>query len=384
MAKHKTAPAAKFLLAIAAVIVLILIAGVLFTSNQGTMLRWAFVPTHEIASEDQGTAPDYASESAWAARPGAESQASMLPEGVVQTMMLPEVDVFYIHPTTYMSKDRWNAELEGDEAAVRRRGNFTMRYQASAFNLAGQVYAPKYRQAAFGAFFDESGQGVQAIVRAHADVLTAFDYYLANDNAGRPFILAGHSQGALHTLLLLAERISPMPELRDRMVAAYVIGWPVSIEGDLAALDGIGACETAKETGCVISYQSFSKDGDPSGLLEMFAKTPGLNGKARAGTTMLCTNPLNWHVGGKASREANLGAIELLPDPGPISAPIPGLTGARCGQRGALYLTEPPQGSWREFLMTGENYHGYDINLFYMNIRANAAARAKAWLEANR
>ena len=94
MAKHKTAPAAKFLLAIAAIIVLILIAGVLFTSNQGTMLRWAFVPTHEIATEDTGEAPDYADESAWAARPGKSSQATMLPEGVVQTMMLPEADVF--------------------------------------------------------------------------------------------------------------------------------------------------------------------------------------------------------------------------------------------------------------------------------------------------
>ena len=384
MAKHKTAPAAKFLLAIAAVIVLILIAGVLFTSNEGTMMKWAFVPSHEIATEEPTDAPDYASETAWAARPGMSTNALLLPEGIMQTMQVPEVDVFYIHPTTYLSKNRWNAPLDGDDAALARRANFALKYQASAFGLSGQVYAPKYRQASFGAFFDESGQGVQAIVKAHADVLAAFDHYIANDNNGRPFILAGHSQGSLHTLFLLAERIASNEDLKERMVAAYIIGWPVSIEGDLGALGGIEPCESARDTGCVVSFQSFSKDGDPSIVLDIFAKTPGLNGKPRAGTTMLCTNPLNWHVGGKAPKDANLGAVELVSGTDGIAAPTPGLTGARCGQRGILYLTEPPQGSWREFLMTGENYHAYDYNLFYMNIRANAANRAKTWLEAHR
>ncbi|WP_417451743.1 DUF3089 domain-containing protein [Kordiimonas sp.] len=384
MAKHKTAPAAKFLLAIAAIIVLILIAGIVFTSNQPTMMRWAFVPSHEIATEDFGKAPNYASENSWAARPGLSSNALSLPDGVMQTAMVPEADVFYIHPTTYLAKERWNAPLEGDDAAVGRRKNFALRYQASSFNLAGQVYAPKYRQAAFGAFFDESGQGVQAIMRAHADVLAAFDHYISQDNKGRPFILAGHSQGSLHALLLLAERIAPNPDLEAHMIAAYIIGWPVSLEGDLGALGGIGPCEGPRDTGCVISFQSFAKDGDPSAVLEAFAKTPGLNGKPRAGTTMLCTNPLTWHVGGKAPRTANQGGMELIANTGTMSAPIPELSGARCGKRGILYLNEPPQGSWKEFVMTGENYHAYDYNLFYMNIRSNAANRASAWLEAHR
>ena len=98
---------------------------------------------------------------------------------------------------------------------------------------------------------------------------------------------------------------------------------------------------------------------------------------------MLCTNPLTWHVGTKAPRDANLGGLELVSGADSLGAPIEHLTGARCGQRGILYLSEPPQGSWREFLMTGENYHAYDYNLFYMNIRANAAARAHAWQEAH-
>ncbi|SDE34391.1 DUF3089 domain-containing protein [Kordiimonas lacus] len=383
MAKHKTAPAAKFLLAIAVVIVLILIGGIILNLNEKAALKFAFVPSHEIASEEATPAPDYTSDAAWAAVPGKTSSAQMMPEGVMRTAMVPEVDVFYIHPTTYFEKERWNAPYDGNEKAMRWTDNFALRYQASAFNLAGQVYAPRYRQATFGAFFDDSGQGVRAVLNAHNDILAAFDNFIATRNKGRPFIIVGHSQGALHALLLLGERVSPT-NLRDLMVAAYIIGWPVSHEGDLAVLPGIEACQTKNDTGCVVSYQSFDKDGDATSLLKVIATTPGLNGKPRGGTKILCTNPLNWKVDGEATKAANLGALELLPEPGPIAEPIPALTGARCGKDGILYLTRPPKGSWSQYQMAGGNYHTYDINLFYMNLRENAADRASAWLEKHR
>ncbi|NVJ98439.1 MAG: DUF3089 domain-containing protein [Alphaproteobacteria bacterium] len=382
MAKHKTAPAAKFLLAIAAMIVLILIGGIIYTSNQMTMLRIAFVPSHPIAEEPLGAAPDYTSEAAWAALPGKSSNATQLPEGVMQIAQVPEADVFYIHPTTYLNKAGWNAPYDGDEDAMRRVANFALRYQASAFSLAGQVYAPHYRQATFGSFFDDSGQGVQAILRAHADVLNAFNNFINTRNDGRPFILAGHSQGALHALLLLKERIAGT-ELKDRMVAAYIIGWPVGIKEDIGALDGIAGCKNKSDTGCILSFQSFDNEGDPAPIKAMFAASPGLSGNLHTGDTMLCTNPLNWEMGGAATRKANIGSVEMLPEAGPTGEPIVGLTGARCGKQGILFLTRPPQGSWREYLMAGGNYHGYDYNLFYMNIRQNAATRTKAWLENN-
>ncbi len=387
MTKHKTAPAAKFLLVIAGIIILILISGILYTSNQMAMLRFAFTPGHEIASEEFGASPDYADPASWAARPGKASNATRTPEGEMRTMQVPEVDVFYVHPTTYLDKASWNSDLMGDERAQLWRNNFALRFQASAFNLAGQVYAPYYRQATFGAFLDDSGQGVQAIMRAHSDVLAAFDHYITNDNKGRPFILAGHSQGAIHSLLLLAERFASgdaAEALRRRLVAAYIIGWPVSIENDLGAVPRIEPCATADQTGCVVAYQSFAKDGDPRTIIEIFNTTPGLNGQLRDGTQMLCTNPLSWAVGGDAKASANLGAMALSVADDAVMEPIQGLTGARCGTDGILYLTRPPQNNWREYLMAGENYHTYDINLFYMNIRQNAAERARAWLEKNR
>lgn len=382
MSKHKTAPAAKFLLVIAGIVVLLLIGGIVFTSNEGSMMKFAFVPSGQFDDEVPGDEPDYANPDAWAVLPDAPGMAAMKPEGVVDVAMVPEVDVFYVHPTTYLNKATWNAPVRGNEDSDRRLDTFSLKHQASAFNAAGRIYAPRYRQATFGSFFDQSGQGLKAIWRAHGDVLKAFDYYIQHENNGRPFILVGHSQGALHSLLLLAERIAPT-KLKNRMVAAYIIGWPVSMEGDLDALPGIEACEGRTDTGCVVSFQSFADGGDPSMILAGFDSTPGLNGQPHLGTQMLCTNPLNWKVGGKAAKAANKGAVALTGGDATLPAPLEGLTGARCGADGILYLSEAPQGGWREYVMTGDNYHVYDFNLFYMNIRENAAARAAAWLQQN-
>ena len=350
-----------------------------FFYNQDALMRTMFVPEHAIADEPLGPAPDYADNSAWAARPGMASRASMLPEGLYTTMQIPLADVFYIHPTTFLENTRWNADFDSEEARpfLERLG---LQHQASAFSTAGRVFAPRYRQAGIGAFFDESGQGAQAIVRAHGDVLAAFDHYMENDNAGRPFIIAGHSQGSLHGLLLLAERIVARG-LQDKLIAAYLIGWPVSMEGDIGALPGLSPCEKADQTGCIISYQSFAQGGDAGSIVKAFEMLPGLNGQPHAGTTMLCTNPLNWQIDGAAPAGLNAGALMLAEPDTPSNALEAGLTGASCGGDGILYINPPPKDGWTDYLMPQGNYHVYDINLFYKNIMDNAVDRTRAWFD---
>uniref|UniRef100_UPI0013D36B38 DUF3089 domain-containing protein n=3 Tax=Pseudomonadota TaxID=1224 RepID=UPI0013D36B38 len=70
-------------------------------------------------------------------------------------------------------------------------------------------------------------QAQQALDFAYRDVLAAFDRFL-EEAGNRPIILAGHSQGALHLSRLLVDRVAGKP-LAKRIVAAYVVGWPVSI-----------------------------------------------------------------------------------------------------------------------------------------------------------
>jgi hypothetical protein len=63
-----------------------------------------------------------------------------------------------------------------------------------------------------------------------SDAVSAFKYYLEHLNGGRPFILAGHSQGPNLIANILSGYMRQNPTLYKRMVAAYVIGF--SITGD--------------------------------------------------------------------------------------------------------------------------------------------------------
>ena len=383
----KTKPASKFLLVIAGLVVLTAIAFISFAwwynNNPRGALQIAFTPSHPFAEDTPSTQRDYTNDASWAALPGNGSTATSLPQGITQIAMVPEADVFFVHPTTYILKDAWNAP-EDAEMANMRVDKRSMKLQASVFNAAGQIYAPRYRQASFGAFFDDNGEGLKAIMLAYQDVQAAFDEFIANRNNDRPFILAGHSQGSLHLLYLLQQRISGT-ELQKRMIAAYLIGWPVSIENDLGALADIKACERKTETGCVISYQTYGLGGNPWSPNFYMDHTFGLNFQPRKGTQMLCTNPQDWLIGSNETRSAHRGAMARSDDAdAPLGAPIPHFTGTQCGKDGVLYIVDLPGEAWQQYKLDGENYHVYDYHMFYMNLRENAVERAQAWLKANR
>jgi hypothetical protein len=374
-------PAGIFLIIFATLIVLV-VGGFLWASaNPITILRLSFTPSTAIADEEFATVPDYSDQEMWAVYPGKTSTASDNPDAIQIPGRLEGADVFYIYPTTYLNRASWNAPLD-DAEANRVVDQTVIKNQGSIFYPSGNIYAPKYRQATFGAFFDDTGQGEIAIERARSDVYAAFDHYINNINNDRPFIIAGHSQGALHTLHLLKDRINNS-DLHKQLVAAYVIGWPVSLQEDLDTLENIHACENPADTGCVISYQSFDAVGDTEVFAELYETSIGFSGNPRGRSQMLCTNPLNWKIGGKGSKEDNLGGVALARFDAELSRPTPELTGAKCDDLGLLLITEPPQDDWTEYVMAGGNYHVYDYNLFYMNIRENAVVRTKAFMDKN-
>ena len=193
------------------------------------LLRQATPKGHFEAAE-AGGGPDYSKtvELDRPARDFADDPSLWLPDGMTPA---PRRDaaVFYIHPTTYLERDRWNAPLDaGGDTEFRTR--LFVQSQASAFNAAGQVWAPRYRQAAFGAFLLESEDAEKALDFAYRDVAAAFDQFV-REAGNRPIILAGHSQGALQLERLLREKIAGKPIAR-RIVAAYVVGWPISTTAD--------------------------------------------------------------------------------------------------------------------------------------------------------
>jgi len=275
-------------------------------------------------------------------------------------------------PTTYLDRDRWNAPLDAGGDSAFRDALFT-RTQASAFADVSEVWVPRYRQAAFGAFLLKSADAHAALDLAYRDVLAAFDTFLAAQPPGRPIILAGHSQGSLHLSRLLKDRRA---KLRGRLVAAYVVGWPLSVTTDLPAT-GLKPCDVPAETGCLLSWQSFGDPANTKLITDAWVGTPGLAGGKRAVADMICTNPL---TGRRDSAPAQPGANPgtLVPDPTMVGAALtPGLVGARCDQ-GVLIVggAIPPLGP---FVLPGNNYHVYDYALFYGAIRADIARRLSAW-----
>jgi len=335
-------------------------------------------PARSLAETPKPPAPDYAAPESWAMRPGAMGAAGLAPEGVEAIEPL-EVDIFYIHPTTYLETDYWNApyDYQGGNALLTR----ALRTQAGAFAATGRIFAPRYRQASFGSFLVGNADTAKALAIAYSDVLAAFDRYIATENGGRPFILVGHSQGSLHGLHLLSDRIAGT-ELAQRFIAAYLPGWPIAPETDLNALEGINPCGTPEALHCVASWHSFAEGGDPSSFVAASAGQAGLSGEPKQASDILCVNPVSWRMSIEtASQSAHKGAVAptLMPD-APLSEPLPRLVSARCDEDGFLYMRPAPEGPFTTFLLPGGNYHVYDIHLFYMDIRANARARAAAFL----
>jgi hypothetical protein len=365
--------ARRFLWVVAGLVVLVLAVLLVYRLSGAELVRWTMVPGNAFEGGPPQQKGAYARADMWIARPDIPNNpAAWTPPGVAREGKA-EAAVFFIHPTSYLERSRWNAPLDHEESQWRAR--LFVRSQASAFNHLAEIWAPKYRQATFGAFLTTQADAQKALDFAYGDVLAAFDAFLAAVPKDRPIILAGHSQGSLHLTRLLADRIAGKPEAK-RVAAAYVVGWPVSATADLPFL-GLPACETRDQAGCVLSWQSFGEPADPQLITDVYDASSGRTGVPRAGSPMLCVNPLTGLRGGEAPAAASLGT--LIPNAelteGELKAPgVP----ARCDVRGFLLIGEeaPDLGP---YVLPGNNYHVYDYALFWANIRADAAARLAAF-----
>lgn len=305
-------------------------------------------------------APDYARLDNWAAHPDKTDPADQTPcPDIKNEESTSEVDVFFLYPTTYTgaikTQCNWNCALD-DAATNKKTDDGTILFQASIFNGAGRIFAPRYRQAHLNVFFGkDKNSAQQALDLAYEDVKTAFNYYLQHWNKGRPFIIAGHSQGARHAMYLIRDLIENTP-LEQQLVAAYIVGWPVKED----FFKQVKPCQSPDETGCFCSWRTFERE---FGLKNLNDK----NG-------VVCTNPLNWATteGKYAPSTANLGGVVR-----PYCAVYPQLTDAEV-HNGYLLCKKPKfPGS---ILFRTKNYHPGDFNLYYMNVRENAQARVKAYL----
>ncbi|WP_120716113.1 DUF3089 domain-containing protein [Tsuneonella amylolytica] len=288
--------------------------------------------------------------------------------------------VFFVHPTSYIrpaigADAPWNAPIDDADAASRAR--LFLRGMASPFAGADEIWAPKYRQAVFGAFLTDKPEAQQALDLAYRDIAQAFDFFVATVDPAEPIVLAGHSQGALMALRLLREKVIGTP-LEKRIAMVYPVGWPISVAHDLPALS-LPACATPGQSRCIATWSTFAEPADPSLVFERFTATPGFDGQPRGDGPIVCVNPISGTLNGEAPAADNLGMLNPTSDfsSGELVA---GAVGARCDLATGLLLigANPPEMAGGGVL-PGNNYHVYDIPLFWANLKADIARRMAAW-----
>ncbi|WP_372732408.1 DUF3089 domain-containing protein [Novosphingobium sp.] len=286
------------------------------------------------------------------------------------------MDVFYVHPTTFRSaRNEWN-QRPGDVEADRWTDESAILRQASAFTGCCRVWAPRYRAASVNAVISSTHRD-EAFALAFTDVERAFDWFLANVSKGRPFILAGHSQGAKHISDLMQKRIDGTA-LQGRMVAAYIVGINLG-QGEFGPrrFKSIPVCSRPAQTGCALQWNAVLAGSDLEKKLAPYRAFYTAQYGTQDGWEPVCVNPVTFDSARPASLSAEaLGAAPGTPGLGPMKPLRAGAVAVRC-DRGLAVVHLAPGLDLEPF--PGGTMHLHDIGLFYADVRANAALRVKAW-----
>lgn len=305
--------------------------------------------------------PDYSQLNYWAAHPWKKDPSDSIPKPLRNEPRDSVVDVFFLYPTSFTGQKSdgiTNADI--DNPAINFTTDYSsILYQASAFNQHARIFSPRYRQAHISIFFTaDTALASAAFDTAYADIKQAFQYYLDHYNNGRPLIIASHSQGSKMAERLLKDFFENST-LKNKLVAAYIAGWPVAKN----YFTSIPMCQDSLQTGCICSWRTFRSGYIPSYLANE-------NGNAYA------TNPLNWRTDSVyADKQLNRGGVLRKFNK------VYKHTNDAWIKDGLLFIHRP-KFPW-SFLYFTKNYHVGDINLFYLNIRHNVAQRIDMFWKSN-
>jgi len=272
-----------------------------------------------------------------------------------------EVDIFFIAPTS--GKDE-SYNMKMDDEGYKNSFVGATAMEKGIYDTKADFYAPFYRQVSLECYDLAEADREKYLKIAYKDIDDAFNYYLKNINNGRPYILAGFSQGGDMIKRLLENNKG----IDDRMIAAYAIGWNFT-EEDIKKYKNIKMAQGADDTGVVVSFCSESPEYNGTSII------------APNGTVGI--NPLNWRTDSEvADKELNTGAC-FTNYSGVILAEIPKLCGAYLDEtRGTLKVTDVTSADYPAglgFLEDG-NYHLYDYQFFYRNLQENVETRIDAFL----
>ena len=217
--------------------------------------------------------------------------------------------------------------------------------------LSGRLnfYSPYYRQCSLQTFQSDSLTSARMPL-ALDDVRRAFQYYLKH-HGGRPFILAGFSQGA-HIMLELLKEMDD--DTFERMIAAYAIGINIT-----ETHPHIVPAKGADDTGVTICYNSVRDTG---------CVMPGWT-KSR-----IAINPVNWRT------DSTRASLITEPSPLlPVAEQNKDTMTVHLDEASGLLIVDgyTAQDYILPLLGVEGNYHTREIWLYRDQLRENMALRAK-------
>jgi hypothetical protein len=288
-----------------------------------------------VALEATPTQPNYAEESQW----------------YISDRQAP-VDIFYI-----ISTETGDYTRNGVSCHYADTYNDSLRQPLlgemvgvdSLFSGKLNFFSPYYRQCSLQSFTSDSLTQARTPLPL-SDVSNAFDYYLKHLNGGRPFILAGFSQGALAVVNLLKGMDSAT---YSRLVAAYVIGWRVTTD-DLAQTHYILPARDSADLGVTICYNSVRDNSCAIPLL--------------SDGNRIAINPVNWHTDAT---------------PATLTTPLSNDTLTIALDTTTLLLQVQgytPTDYILPLIGREGNYHRLEIPLYANHIQRNMALRAQRFL----
>lgn len=284
-----------------------------------------------------------------------------------------EVDVFYLYPTCWQKVNPSDPNICNiDNPSMLAGALPAYERQATAFESFANVFAPYYRQAdaAYTLSLPEDQRDVVIGGIPTSDAVAAFTHYIQHYNQGRPYILAGHSQGSNVLIHLLSGYMKDNPEVYQRMVAAYVIGYPVTA-AYLANNPHLKFATGPDDTGVIISFNTQAPSVFPPHNLVV------------ANIVGVVINPITWTRTEEVATTAQ-GLGSIMPDPVTLKfKPVPQYADARVDiNKGVLICSSADSNDLYKYTKSfGMGvYHSFDYPFYYFNIRANAENRANKFL----
>lgn len=263
-------------------------------------------------------------------------------------------DIFYI-----ISTETGDHLMGGDTChfadtrnpALRKRMLREMYAVDSFYSDKLNYYSPYYRQTTMQSW----GSMNTAMVRlpiALSDVKRSWTYYLEHYNQGRPFIIAGFSQGAY----AVRELLKDMPDsVYRRMIAAYAIGFRIT-EEDLRTCPNIKPAQGATDLGVTVCYNS--------------VRSPDCAIPIVSDGNVVCINPVNWRTDTVSTPFIFRGSKK------------DDTLSVRCDPESHLLIVK---GYDKEHFLPvigrPGNYHYRELKFYYPYIRKNMADRVKAYFE---